>query len=239
MSENEYMESKISNSKFKNQRTREIIKQTFKQRECFTLVRPVQDDKLLKLLGVSDLEETGQLRREFMQGLHVIKQFIFDQTPIKTNRSNGSAMKPSILAALIQSYVAEINRSRQEGGAIPSLSSAWETIVQEQQRTCYKKCNEHVNKELDALVLPQVSVMLLLNFDLIRRKVEGIVDRVRGLLEPSDKQGHQLLDRKQDELSKQMEAQFKKVLGRNEQKSYALFQQIEAQQFSVCKNLEC
>jgi len=71
--------------------------------------------------------------------------------------------------------------------------------------------------------------MLLLNFDLIRRKVEGIVDRVRGLLEPSDKQGHQLLDRKQDELSKQMEAQFKKVLGRNEQKSYALFQQIEAQ----------
>jgi hypothetical protein len=58
--------------------------------------------------------------------------------------------------------------------------------------------------------------MLHLNFDIIRRKVEGILDRVRGLIDPNDKQGHLLLDRKQQELEKQMDIQFKKVLSKND-----------------------
>ena len=94
------------------------------------------------------------LRREFIQGLHVIKEFILDETPIKTNRTNESPMKPEILAFLIQSYVREINKSREEGGAIPSLSSAWEAIVQDQVSSCFKKCSEQLSQELEVIVLP-------------------------------------------------------------------------------------
>lgn len=84
----EYLESKISNIKNKDGLSRKIINQTFARRECFTLVRPVQDDRLLTKLGVSDLEEKGMIRREFTHGLHQLKDFILSSTPVKTNYKN-------------------------------------------------------------------------------------------------------------------------------------------------------
>jgi hypothetical protein len=45
MTTKEYLESRISNSKFKDKLSRRVILQTFHHRECFTLVRPVKDER--------------------------------------------------------------------------------------------------------------------------------------------------------------------------------------------------
>ena len=53
MTENEYMEYKISNHKHRNQHARQIIQQTFEDRDCFTLVRPHYDEKAIQQMGDS------------------------------------------------------------------------------------------------------------------------------------------------------------------------------------------
>jgi hypothetical protein len=52
ISETDYMEMKISKSRFKDQPDRKIIQQTFQRRDCFCLVPPVKDGKQLKELGM-------------------------------------------------------------------------------------------------------------------------------------------------------------------------------------------
>ena len=79
MSANEYMESKLSNSKFKDQYDRKIIQQTFPERECFTLVMPVFDISQLKYLS----EHSDNIRPEFTQGLLNLKNHIVNNVKIK------------------------------------------------------------------------------------------------------------------------------------------------------------
>lgn len=74
MTTKEYLESRISNSKFKDKLSRRVILQTFHRRECFTLVRPVTDERQLKNLGYPGHEH--ELRPEFVDGLQRLKNFI-------------------------------------------------------------------------------------------------------------------------------------------------------------------
>ena len=203
--------------------------------QCFTLVRPVNDDHLLTQLGIDDQIQT---RKEFKDGLHEIKQFIFDQTPKKTNMLNGKEMKPAIFATFIKSCVNEINKSREEGGSIPSLTSAWDAIVNDQLSSCLKKCSEELSRHIESIQMPQYSAVLLLEFDYIRHELMKKVDGVRALIDPEDVQNHLLLDKKQEELEKQMDKQFKKVLFLNDQKSSTEFTKYENDQFSKFKSLE-
>lgn len=53
ITEKQYLESKISDTRAKNQNLRRIIQNTFSNRECFTFVRPVLDEQDLQKLGDS------------------------------------------------------------------------------------------------------------------------------------------------------------------------------------------
>lgn len=54
ITENEYLESKLSsyvkNKSSKNRRARDAIVKYFNQRELFTMVRPVEDERMLRKL---------------------------------------------------------------------------------------------------------------------------------------------------------------------------------------------
>ena len=80
---------------------------------------------------MADIEKNGLLRPEFVEGLKKFKDFIVNNTPTKYNL-NSTSMKPMRgydLSKLIESYVAEMNKSGQDGGAIPSINSAWDNLV--------------------------------------------------------------------------------------------------------------
>jgi hypothetical protein len=103
MTPKDYLESKISNSKFKDKPERRVILETFHRRECFTLVRPVQDQHL-KFLGYPGHEH--ELRPKFVEGLNLLNKFILKQTPaMKTpfqKDNEHMSMQPDILVALIE-----------------------------------------------------------------------------------------------------------------------------------------
>lgn len=103
MTTKDYLESKISNSKFKDKPERRVILETFQRRECFTLVRPVLDQHL-KFLGYPGHEH--ELRPKFVEGLNLINSFILKETPtMKTpfkQRGEHFNMQPDILVALIE-----------------------------------------------------------------------------------------------------------------------------------------
>ena len=113
MSTKEYLESKISGSKFKDDFSRRVIQQTFQRRECFTLVRPIFDERQLKYLGYPGHEH--ELRPEFTEGLNKLKEFIVRESPaLKTpvkDKKMVQVMQPDLLVSLIQSYVDQLNTS--------------------------------------------------------------------------------------------------------------------------------
>ena len=84
---------------------------------------------------------------------------------------------------LIENYVDEINKTSEEGGVIPSITSAWDSVVQKQIEMCYLKCNAYIKNQSETIVLPQDPVLLYLQFDQIRTKINKMIDRVRNLLD--------------------------------------------------------
>ena len=111
ISETDYMEMKISGSRYKDKPDRKIIQQTFQKRDCFCLPSPVKDGKLLKELGMGQAEQNGLLKPEFVNGIIKLKQFVIENTPSKMNinksklQPNGGVNKPmkgNVLANLIE-----------------------------------------------------------------------------------------------------------------------------------------
>ncbi|KAL4431144.1 hypothetical protein ABPG75_006400 [Micractinium tetrahymenae] len=107
----------------KNQ-IRESIKSLFPDRDCFTLVRPVNDeDKLARL----DTLAQGEMRPEFREGLHRLTQIIFSKAQPK--RLGSQILSGPMLAGLTEAYVTAINN-----GAVPTIATAWQGVAEAESR---------------------------------------------------------------------------------------------------------
>lgn len=107
----------------KNQ-IRESIKSLFPDRDCFTLVRPVNDeDKLARL----DTLPSADMRPEFRDGLHRLTQLIFSKALPK--RLGSQILSGPMLAGLTEAYVTAINN-----GAVPTIATAWQGVAEAESR---------------------------------------------------------------------------------------------------------
>jgi hypothetical protein len=95
---------------------RDSIRALFPDRECFTLVRPVNNEKDLQRLDQLPL---STFRPEFTSGLDAFTKFVFDRT--RPKQLGASTMTGPILAGLTQSFLDAINT-----GAVPTISSSWQ-----------------------------------------------------------------------------------------------------------------
>ena len=103
---------------------RDSIRGLFPERECFPLVRPVNDEKQLRAL---DSVPKSQLRPEFQKGLDDLIKMLFARCRPKmvgTDVLNGPA-----LAGMAKQYVAAIN-----GGAVPAIATAWQSVAEAECR---------------------------------------------------------------------------------------------------------
>jgi len=130
ISPSEYLERSLSpvNSstdagKSKNE-IRQFIKDLFPQRDCFTLVRPVNEESSLRSL---DQLPSSDMRKEFRNGLNALTNLIFDRTEPK--RVGGDVLSGPALASLAESYVDTINK-----GAVPTVMSAWQGVAEAECR---------------------------------------------------------------------------------------------------------
>ena len=97
-----------------NKKIRQALLGYFKDRDCLTLVRPVEDEKLIQKLN--SLSDT-QLRREFLDQLNFLREKILAKLTPK--QLKGVNLNITMYIAMVEKYVDAINK-----GQVPNISSA-------------------------------------------------------------------------------------------------------------------
>ncbi|KAF0927221.1 hypothetical protein E2562_031018 [Oryza meyeriana var. granulata] len=118
---------------------RESIRALFPDRECFTLVRPVNNEKDLQRLDQLPL---NNFRPEFRSGLDALTKFVFDRT--RPKQLGASTMTGPVLAGLTQSFLDAINT-----GAVPTISSSWQSVEEAECQRAYDSAIDTYNSSFD------------------------------------------------------------------------------------------
>lgn len=120
----EYLEKALqtqkgfSDSTEDKNRIRRMLKEFFKDRDCWTLVRPVANE--LDLQNLVD-REVNQLRPEFVEQMNALRKKVMLGVNPKT--MNNKELSGEMLGNLIENYVNTINK-----GSVPSIENAWSYI---------------------------------------------------------------------------------------------------------------
>lgn len=128
-----------------NKKIRKALLNFFKDRECFTMVRPVEEESDLKKLNSLG---KNKLRKEFLAELKALKEKIFLKTTPK--QLNGVNLNSRMFCNMMRCFVEAINK-----GAIPNISSAWDFILE----------NECISAHNDAIELYNQSLKQYLSHD--------------------------------------------------------------------------
>ncbi|KAL4464604.1 hypothetical protein ABPG72_019060 [Tetrahymena utriculariae] len=113
-----------------SKRVREALLQFFRQRECYTMVRPATSEEDLKNLDNLPLE---RLRPQFQRELNALRTKIFQMADPKM--MEGNILKSAIFVELIKKYVDQIN----EKDGVPDIKSAWDNILEGEAQVSYEK----------------------------------------------------------------------------------------------------
>ena len=122
----------------KNQ-VRKLIKTYFKERDCFILVRPVENENdLQNLQNLSD----ENIRPEFLNQCQILTNKILKK--IKPKNFNQKILSGEMLFSLIESVINSIN----EGG-IPVIENSWKYVINTE---CLKNVNLIIKEYKDKII---------------------------------------------------------------------------------------
>ncbi len=96
-------------------RIRRLFKHFFKERECITLVRPIENEKDLQKINTM---EDKDLREEFIDQIRGARKKIFKKVKPKT--MNGKFLNGGMLIELCKAYIQAMNT-----GNMPNIENAW------------------------------------------------------------------------------------------------------------------
>ena len=139
ITEKQYLEHALENIKTnenneiikEKNRVRNLIKTYFPERDCFTLVRPVEDEKNLQ--NLQELSD-DDLRSEFLEPANNFRNKVYKK--LKPKVFHGQFISGTMLLELVQSILDSINN-----GGIPIIENSWKYIM---KRECVKKVKELV-----------------------------------------------------------------------------------------------
>lgn len=106
---------------------RDSIRALFPDRDCFTLVRPLNNERDLQRLDQSQFD---CLRPEFRAGIDAFTKFVFERT--KPKQLGSIIMTGPLLASLTQSFLDAIN-----AGAVPTIATSWQNVEESECRRAY------------------------------------------------------------------------------------------------------
>lgn len=124
----QYLESALQEQKGFSDQTeqknqiRHLLRSFFKERNCFTMVRPVTNEANLRNLEHAD---PSQLRPEFVEQVVELRKQILSQA--KKKYLHNSELTGQMLAGLLENYVQAINNKD-----VPNIESAWNYICKAQ-----------------------------------------------------------------------------------------------------------
>ncbi|CAK4114129.1 unnamed protein product [Aphanomyces euteiches] len=115
---------------------RMLLADFFRDRDCVTLVRPVEDEAQLRNLPSIPY---GELRPEFRSKFEAMKKRLFEKAQPKS--LYGKMLNGAMFTNLAKSYVEALNSGKHSIQA-PVISSAWTRVVQAQ-------CEDAVDEAVD------------------------------------------------------------------------------------------
>ncbi|CAD8209805.1 unnamed protein product [Paramecium octaurelia] len=166
---------------------RQAITKYFKRRNCYTLVRPVADERQLREL---DKVAYSELRYEFKIQLNqLIQNTLLDIQPkmYKNTPLNGKR-----LIELVTQYVTTINN-----GSVPNIENVWDRILSKEFNKMMEKAKEILSSDIS---LPTTYELLFSNLHQVStkaqesilhyhiapdRQIEGIVQLSKSITEKS------------------------------------------------------
>ena len=135
--ENALMEQKGSTQSIEEKNlVRKMIKTYFNERDCFPMVRPVENENdLQNLMNLSD----NKIRPEFIKQSNMLKNKIYMK--IKPKTFNNKILSGQMLIDLLESVVNAIN-----SGAIPVIENSWNYIANNECLKSIKENSENFRK---------------------------------------------------------------------------------------------
>ena len=140
----EYLELCLRNkSTGKNSNENNIIRENiikyFKERECVTLPRPVDNEEDLQRLDDIPFNELkSNFRTEFL----LLKKKVYETS--KPKIFNGKKITGPILADLLIIFINSIN-----SGIIPNIDTAWDNIIINEIQASYQKCKNNWKQNIE------------------------------------------------------------------------------------------
>ncbi|EGR32117.1 hypothetical protein IMG5_095790 [Ichthyophthirius multifiliis] len=125
----------VSDAVDQKNRIRRQMKHYFKDRDCQTLVRPVESEKDLQNLNQITNEE---LRPEFLDQINFLRKKIFKK--IKPKILNGQSLNGQMLVQICKSYIDAINN-----GGLPNIENAWNYVKKMKDKKLSKNLLIHQN----------------------------------------------------------------------------------------------
>ena len=136
MTEKDYLEKALapqpgfSQDIDQKNRIRSLLTSFFKDRDCFTMIRPVTEQDKLQNLDKLDYED---LRPDFVQQVLKIRRRILSEVKVKSLQNE--KLNGDMYCSVINSYVTAINE-----GAVPNIESAWKYMCEQQCEKLFDEC---------------------------------------------------------------------------------------------------
>ncbi|KAK2642351.1 hypothetical protein Ddye_024114 [Dipteronia dyeriana] len=111
---------------------RDSIRALFPDRECYPLVRPLNNENDLQRLDQISLDK---LRPEFRSGLDALTKFVFERT--RPKQVGATVMTGPVLIGITESYLDALNN-----GAVPTISSSWQSVEEAECQKAYDSATE-------------------------------------------------------------------------------------------------
>ena len=153
ISSKEYLELCLKNKRCgKGANDNNVIRQNiikyFPERDCVTLVRPVDSEDDLKKLNTIPY---NKLKPEFKMEFKILKDKIFKEALPK--KLNGKKLTGPALAILIEEFVNVIN-----SGKIPNINNTWDSIIEKDVSDAFFKSYELFKNNINSLKLDKNNI---------------------------------------------------------------------------------
>ncbi|KAL4496242.1 hypothetical protein ABPG72_012979 [Tetrahymena utriculariae] len=192
----DYLERALENQKGvsdaieQKNRIRRQLKHFFKDRDCATLVRPIEAETDLQRLNEMQNE---QLRPEFITQISQLRKKIFRK--IKPKIINGKALNGQQLVEICKAYIQAINK-----GTLPNIENAWNYMCKNESIKAMDECLFEMQNNLEQMINQEGAIS--------SQQIHGLKSKVREELIKNFKKKSIASEEELKEFYEQLDRQF-------------------------------
>lgn len=148
ISEKDYLENALKSTPGQEEKNkvRDTIKELFRDRDCMTVVRPVAEEADLRNIQRLPYES---LRPQFRTQVEAFVRKVY--LSLKPKQIDGAFVSGTMFVNLASEYCKAINNS-----AVPTIQSAWTSVVQHQLRLCLKDSVQVYRAQMNDTAMQQL-----------------------------------------------------------------------------------